>query len=87
MQRAKVLQVFEQDLKESISGLKKDEYRRAMRDAHDQMALNSIEHEININFQLIQDDRIQLLSELNVLPRLRVDQINPTEGMNTIRGE
>jgi hypothetical protein len=83
MQRAKVMQVFEQDLKEAISSVKKDEYRRALREAHDLEVLNSIEHEIRIDFQLTQDDRIELLSELNAFPPQRVDLVDLRESTDT----
>lgn len=69
MQRAKATQVLEQDLKEAISNVKKDEYRRALREAHDLTVLDSIEHRIRTDSQLAQDDRVQLLGELNTLPR------------------
>ncbi len=64
MQRAKAMQVFDQDLKEAISSVKKDEYRRALGWAHDLMALNVIEHKIRTDSQLTQDDRVQLLGDI-----------------------
>lgn len=64
MQRAKVTQAFDQDLKEAISDVKKDEYERALEEAHDLMALNAIEHRIRTDFQLTQDDRVQLLGDI-----------------------
>lgn len=73
MQRAKAAQVLEQDLKEAISIVKKDEYRRALREAHDLTALNSVEHRIRTDSQLAQDDRVQLLGELNAFPCRPVD--------------
>jgi hypothetical protein len=63
MQRAKVIQVFGQDLKEAISDVKKDEYRKELEDARDSVALNVVEHRIRTDFQLTQDDRLQLLGD------------------------
>jgi len=65
LQKAKVKQVFGQDLKEAISNARKDEYRRGLRAAHDPEALKIIEHKIRTDFQLTPDDRVRLLSELN----------------------
>jgi hypothetical protein len=64
MQRAKVMQVLERNLKEAISNVKKDGYRRTLGNAHDMTALNVIEHRIRTDFQLTQDDRIQLLGDV-----------------------
>ncbi|HYB75391.1 MAG TPA: hypothetical protein VEC08_00380 [Nitrososphaerales archaeon] len=63
MQRAKAVHVFDQDLREAISGVKKDGYRKVLEEAHDQASLRVIEHEIRSDFQLTGDDRLQLLGE------------------------
>jgi len=64
MQRAKAVQVFNEDLKEEISDVKKDGYRKALREAHDQAALSIIEHEIWSDFQLTREDSLQLIGEV-----------------------
>ncbi len=64
MQRAKAVQLLDQDLKEAISDVKKDGYRKALEEAHDQTALSLVEHEIRSDFQLTRDDRLQLLGEV-----------------------
>jgi ABC-type uncharacterized transport system ATPase subunit len=64
MQRAKVVQDFDQDLKEAISSVKKEEYRKAVDKACDLLDLNIIEHRIRTDFQLTQDDRLQLLGDI-----------------------
>jgi hypothetical protein len=64
MQRAKVVQDFDQDVKEAISSVKKEEYRKAVDKACDLFALNIIEHRIRTDFQLTQDDRLQLLGDI-----------------------
>jgi hypothetical protein len=67
-QRGKAMQSFEQDLKEEVSDLKKEEYRREMREAANLAKLLSIEREVETDFQLTQSDRVQLLGELHSLP-------------------
>jgi hypothetical protein len=64
MQRAKVVQVRDQDLKETISSVKRDGYRIAMVRAHDSSALEAIEQRVMTDLQLTSDDRIQLLGEI-----------------------
>jgi hypothetical protein len=64
MQRAKAVQIFDQDLKEAISDVKKDEYRRELENARDLAALEIIEHRIRTDFQLTRGDRLQLLAEV-----------------------
>jgi len=63
MQRAKAVQIFDQDLKEAISDLKKVEYRRELENARKLVALNVIEYMIRTDFQLTLSDRLQLLGE------------------------
>ena len=63
MQKAKAVQVFDQDLKEAISDVKKDEYRRELENVRNLAALNIIEHRIRTDFQLTRNDRLQLLGE------------------------
>ena len=65
---------FEQDLKETVSDVKKEEYRREMRQAASLESLFSIEREVETDFQLTQSDRVQLLGELHALPRPRIDE-------------
>jgi len=64
MQRAKAVQVLDQDLKEAISDVKKDGYRKALRESHDQAVLSIIEHEIRSDSQLTRDDSLQLIGEV-----------------------
>ena len=64
MQRAKTVQVFDQDLKEAISDVKKDEYRRELETVRDLVALGVMEHRIMTDFQLTRNDRLQLLAEV-----------------------
>jgi hypothetical protein len=64
MQGAEVAHVFARDLKEAISNVKRDEYRRALGETHDPMVLNAMEHRVRTDSQLTQDDRVQLLGEI-----------------------
>lgn len=64
MQRAKAVQVFDQDLKEAISDVRKDEYRRELETVHNLVRLEIIEHKIRTDFQLTRNDRLQLLAEV-----------------------
>jgi hypothetical protein len=72
--RGKAMQSFERDLKETVSDVKKEEYRREMRQAASLESLFSIEREVETDFQLTQSDRLQLLGEVHTLPRLRIDE-------------
>ena len=64
MQRAKAVQVFDQDLKEAISSVKRNGYRKALGAARDRASLALIEHEVRADFQLTRDDRLQLLADV-----------------------
>ena len=64
MQRAKAVQVFDQDLREANSDVKKEGYRKSLGEVRDAAALSFIEHEIRSDFQLTRDDRLQLLGEV-----------------------
>ena len=64
MQRAKAVQVFDQDLKEAISDMKKDEYRGELESVRNLVVLGIIEHKIRTDFQLTRNDRLQLLAEV-----------------------
>ncbi len=64
MQRAKAVQVFDQDLKEAISDVKKDEYRRELETVRNSVALGIIGHRTRTDFQLTRNDRLQLLAEV-----------------------
>jgi hypothetical protein len=64
VQKAKTIQVFDQDLKEAISDVKKSEYRRKLETLRDPVALDAMEHGIMIDFQLTSSDRLQLLAEV-----------------------
>ncbi|MGP8124607.1 MAG: hypothetical protein ACLQEQ_01915 [Nitrososphaerales archaeon] len=64
MQRAKAVQIFEQDRKEAISDVKGDEYRRELGNARNLVALGIIEHKIRTDFQLTMSERLQLLAEV-----------------------
>ena len=64
MQRAKALQVFNHELMDAISEIKKEEYRREMEAAHDPVALDAIGDRVRADCQLTADDRFQLVSEI-----------------------
>jgi len=64
VQRAKAVQILDQDVKEAISDMKKDEYRRALEGAHDSVALGIIENKIRVDFQPVMADKLLLLSEV-----------------------
>jgi len=66
MQRAKAVQAFDRDLKEAISDVRKDGYKKALAAAHDPGALSFIEHEIRSDFQLTRNDRLQLLGQVEL---------------------
>jgi ribosome recycling factor len=64
VQKAKVTHIFAEDLREAISNVKRDEYRRALDGAHDPKILDAIQHKIRTDSQLTQEDRIQLLGDV-----------------------
>jgi len=64
MQRANVVRPHNQDLNETISIVKKEVYRKALREAQSPEALNAVERQVMADFQLTQSDRIQLLGEI-----------------------
>lgn len=73
MQGAKVTQINKQDLKEAISNVRRQGYRRALGEARVLMALNTIEHKIRTDPQLTQDDRVQLLGDAERVAALAVE--------------
>ena len=64
MQREKAVLVFDRDLKEAISDVKKDGYRKALLEAQGQVVLKLIEREIRSDFRLTRIDRLELLAEV-----------------------
>jgi len=70
VKRAKAVQLLDQDLKEAISDLKKDEYRRGLEGAHDLVAMGVIEGKIRMDSQLTMTDRMLLLSEVECATEL-----------------
>lgn len=70
MQRAKAMNAFDQDLKEAISSVKRDEYRKVMGNTHSPMVLIAIERRIRTDSQLTRDDRMQLLGDVERLAAL-----------------
>jgi hypothetical protein len=64
VQRTKAVQVFDQDLKEAISDVQKDEYRRELETVRNLVRLDIIEHKIRTDFQLTRNDGLQLLAEV-----------------------
>jgi hypothetical protein len=64
MQRAKTVQIINQDLKETISDVKKEEYRRELENVRNLVAPDIIEHRIMTDFQLTRNDKLQLLAEV-----------------------
>lgn len=64
MQRTKAVQVFDKDLKDAISEVKKEKYRRELMAAHSSLALDIIENRVRADYQLTSDDRFQLMSEI-----------------------
>jgi hypothetical protein len=57
------MNVFDQDLKETISNVKRDEYRKVMGNTQSPMDLIVIECRIRTDSQLTRDDRMQLLGD------------------------
>jgi hypothetical protein len=66
MQQRRAVQVSDESLKEAISDVKREGYRRAIVGAHSVASLTRIEHEIRFDFQLTQDARLQLLGEVGI---------------------
>jgi hypothetical protein len=64
MQREKTAVAFDQDLKEAISDVKRQEYRRELLVALNSAALRTIDHKVRSDSQLTMNDRLQLLSEI-----------------------
>ena len=70
MQRARIHDTFEQDLKEAISWLKKTQYEMMLAKTHDEGAVHGLDQKIRVDSQLTWDDKAKLLAEVNgVLPR------------------
>ena len=66
IQRAKTVQVFSQDLKEAISDVKREEYRRELENVRNLVAPDIIEHRIITDSQLTRNDKLQLLAEVEL---------------------
>jgi hypothetical protein len=64
MQRAKALPLFDQGLKDAISEVRRDEYRRELAAAPSSVSLNVIENRVRADYQLTLDDRLQLVGEI-----------------------
>jgi hypothetical protein len=73
MQKAKVMQDFDQDLKEAVSGVKKEEYRKAVEEARDLFALDIVEHRIRTDFQPTQETGFNCRVISSVSPHQRVE--------------
>jgi hypothetical protein len=58
------MNIFDHDLKEAISGVKRDEYRKVMGNTLSPMVLIAIERRIRTDSQLTRDDRMQLLGDV-----------------------
>ena len=65
MQRTKTQDVFEQDLKEAISWTKKNQYEKMLAMARDEGDMRELDQRIRTDTQLTQDDRVELLAEVN----------------------
>lgn len=64
MQQAKGLQSFNHDLRDAISEIRRDEYRRELAAASNPVSLGVIEDRVKADHQLTSDDRLQLISEI-----------------------
>lgn len=63
-QRERALQVFDENLKDAISEIKRDEYRRELASVYDYVSLGAIENRIMADHQLTSEDRLQLFGEI-----------------------
>ena len=77
MQREKTI-AFDRDLKEAVSDVKKQEYRRELLVAHNLAALQIIDHRVRTDPQLTVYDRLQLLS--------KIEQFDVSAGQEQLRG-
>lgn len=63
MQRAKLKQVMEKDMKQVVSNVKRDQFMKAISETRDPLAMEDVKRRIRVDPQLSEGDRIQLLSK------------------------
>ena len=86
MQTAKVVHDYDQDLKEAISYVKRNGYRKALEGASSPTALRAIEQQVMTDFQLTQSDRARLLGDIERVVALVDSRSKSEEVVNTILG-
>jgi len=62
LQKREISRALDQDLKEAVSLVKRRDYERMLKRAHDLVGLRAIEHQVRMDSRLTQGDRILLLS-------------------------
>jgi hypothetical protein len=62
LQKREISRRLDQELKEAVSLLKRRDYERMLKSAHDLLGLGDIEHQVWTDSRLTQGDRILLLS-------------------------
>jgi len=70
MHRSKAVPEFDRDLKEAISSVRRDQYRRTLAETRDPAALDALEHTVRTDFQLTRDDRAELLGDIDSVTTL-----------------
>jgi hypothetical protein len=65
LQGAKIHDGFEQELKETISWVRKNQYERMLAMADGEGATRELDRKIRTDSQLTQDDQARLLAEVN----------------------
>ena len=85
MQREKAAEsFFDQDLKEAVSEVRRNEYRRATEAVRDPVSLKVIEIKVRTDFNLTQDDRLQLLGDIE---RLAAQGLDGEAAVGIFRGD
>ena len=62
LQNWEISRALDQDLKEAVSLVKRHDYERMLKHAHDLVGLGAIEHQVRMDSRLTQGDRVLLLS-------------------------
>jgi molybdopterin converting factor small subunit len=65
LQKREISRALDEDLKEAVSLLKRQDYEGMLKRAHDLVGLGSIEHQVRMDSRLTQGDRIRLLSAVS----------------------
>ena len=71
MQKREISRTLDQDLKEAVSLVKRHDYERMLKLAHDLMGLGAIERQVRMDSRLTQGDRIALLSAVARISRIQ----------------